>query len=52
MCSHMRGSFLNLLGKQKLKAGEGARWIIESMEVQKVNDGQHSEFCSRRLHKC
>jgi len=52
MCSHMRGLFPNPLGKQMLYANEGARWIIESMEVQKVNDGQHSEFCSRRLRQC
>ena len=39
-------------GKANVICNEGARWIIESLEVQKVNDRYHGEFYSRRLHRC
>ena len=40
------------LEKQMLYTNEGARWIIESMEVQKVDDCYYGEFYDRRLHQC
>jgi len=50
--NHIGGVLSEPTGKANVICKEGARWIIESMEVQKVNDCYHGEFYSRRLHRC
>ena len=40
------------LEKQMLYTNEGAKRIIESMEVQKVDDCYYGESYGRRLHQC